>query len=123
MAKQITYGEESRQAIFQGPVYLRLAPLLDGSRSLEELARDASPHPFHEMLLALGRSAEAAALFEQVLERHTNRTLALVGLAKALEAEEDAVATDVWERIDAQWQGQSAANRAVSYSWLVAGSL
>jgi ribosomal protein S12 methylthiotransferase accessory factor len=47
--------EESRQVIFQGPVYLTLAGLLDGRRSLEDLARDAAPHPWHEILLALGQ--------------------------------------------------------------------
>jgi ribosomal protein S12 methylthiotransferase accessory factor len=46
--------DESRQFIFQGPVYVDLAPLLDGRRGLGELVEAAQPHPPHEVLLALG---------------------------------------------------------------------
>src|SRR4051794_27108638 len=47
--------DETRQHLFQGAIYARLAPLLDGTRSLEDLLRDAAPHPMHEVLLALGQ--------------------------------------------------------------------
>lgn len=71
-----------------------------------------------EMLLALGRPAEAAALFEQVLDRHTNRTMALLGLARAQEATGDVDAAETVKRIDAQWRGDRKAPRTAPYSWL-----
>ena len=54
-ARELFLLDESRQLIFQGPIYVRLAPLLDGRRTLEDLLRDAAPHQMHEVLLALGQ--------------------------------------------------------------------
>jgi tetratricopeptide (TPR) repeat protein len=71
-----------------------------------------------EMLLALERPAEAAAMFEQSLARHTNRTLSLLGLARAQEAAGDREAAETWSQIDAQWRGDPDALRDMSYSWL-----
>ncbi|HLU07952.1 MAG TPA: hypothetical protein VKZ91_15440 [Woeseiaceae bacterium] len=71
-----------------------------------------------EMLLALERPAEAAAKFEKSLARHTNRTLSLLGLARAQEAAGDQEAAETWSLIEAQWRGGPDALRDVSYSWL-----
>jgi tetratricopeptide (TPR) repeat protein len=71
-----------------------------------------------EMLLALERPTEAAAMFEESLARHTNRTLSLLGLARAQEAAGDQAAAETWSRIDAQWRGDPDALRGMSYSWL-----
>ncbi|MEX2497123.1 MAG: hypothetical protein WD448_13590 [Woeseia sp.] len=71
-----------------------------------------------EMLLALDRPAEAAAMFEQSLARNTNRTLSLVGLARARDAAEDPRAGETWARIEAQWRNDPEAIRAISYPWL-----
>ncbi len=50
--------------ILQGGIYLRLAPLLDGRRGLEDLAREAAPHAWHEVLLALGQFEARGCLAE-----------------------------------------------------------
>lgn len=71
-----------------------------------------------ELLLSLGRPEEAIAMFEQSLGRHTNRTLSLLGLARAQAAAGRSEAGETWARIDAQWRGDSAAARAIAYSWL-----
>ncbi|MGH8224283.1 MAG: tetratricopeptide repeat protein, partial [Woeseiaceae bacterium] len=71
-----------------------------------------------EMLLTLGRPAEAAVLFEQSLSRHTNRTLSLFGLARAQEAAGDDAAAVTWRRLAAQWRGDPEALKHMSYSWL-----
>ncbi|MGH8722277.1 MAG: hypothetical protein ACREU4_09850, partial [Burkholderiales bacterium] len=108
----------------------RALSLLDEAIA-DELGRPAYYGPPHvpkptdelkgEMLLALGRPGEAAALFEQVLERHTNRTLALVGLANATEAAGDGKAAETRSRLEHPWRGALATVRAVLYSWLPAG--
>src|SRR5689334_13502730 len=54
-ARELFLLDESRQLIFQGPIYVRLAPLLDGRRGIEDLLREVAPHPMHEVLLALGQ--------------------------------------------------------------------
>jgi tetratricopeptide (TPR) repeat protein len=109
----------------------RALSLLDEAIT-DELGRPAYYGPPHvpkpsdelkgEMLLALGRHEEAAALFEQVLGRHTNRTLALVGLANATEAAGDGKVAETWSRLEHQWRGALAEVRAVPYSWLPAGA-
>ena len=62
--RELFLVDEPRQVILQGPVYLRLASLLDGRRGLEDLARDAAPHPWHEVLLALGQLEARGSLAE-----------------------------------------------------------
>ena len=71
-----------------------------------------------EVLLALGRPAEAIAMFEQSLGRHTNRTMSLIGLARAQATAGDSQANETRARIAAQWRGDPAAARTISYSWL-----
>jgi tetratricopeptide (TPR) repeat protein len=71
-----------------------------------------------EMLLTLERPAEAAAMFEQSLARHTNRTLSLVGLARAQEAAGSEEAAETWSLIDAQWRSDTEAVRDLTYPWL-----
>ncbi len=71
-----------------------------------------------EVLLALGRPAEAIVMFEQSLGRHTNRTLSLLGLARAQTAAGDSQASQTRSRIDSQWRGNPAAERTITYSWL-----
>lgn len=98
-----------------------------GDAMKDELGRPAYYGPPHvpkpsdellgEILLALGREDEAAAMFEQTLGRHTNRTLALVGLAKAGDSAAGGK-TATWARIRAQWRADPEAARRVAYSWL-----
>lgn len=73
-----------------------------------------------EMLLVLGRPAQAVTHFEKSLERNTSRTLSLLGLLRAQEAIGAAAATETWQRIDTNWHGDAAALRAIRYSWLPA---
>lgn len=75
-----------------------------------------------EMLLALDRPADAAGNFEQSLARNTNRTLSLLGLARAQEALGDVAASATWQEIDKNWRGDAAAFRATRYSWLPAAN-
>ena len=56
--------EETRAHLFQGAIYARLAPLLDGTRALEDLVRDAAPHAMHEVFLALGQLENRGCLVE-----------------------------------------------------------
>src|SRR5437879_13865953 len=56
--------DETRQLICQGPVYVTLAPLLDGLRGLDELVQAALPHPLHEVLLALGQLEATGCLLD-----------------------------------------------------------
>jgi tetratricopeptide (TPR) repeat protein len=71
-----------------------------------------------EMLLALERPVEAAAMFEESLARHTSRTLSLLGLARAREAAGDQEAAETWSQLDAQWRGDLDVLRDMPYSWL-----
>ena len=71
-----------------------------------------------EMLLALDRPAEAVAMFEQSLTRHTARTLSLLGLARAQNATGDPTASETWRTLETQWRGDPAALRALPYPWL-----
>ena len=71
-----------------------------------------------EMLLALNRPADAIPHFEQSLARNTSRTLSLLGLARAQEAVGDVAASETWQEIKANWQGDVAALQATRYSWL-----
>ena len=73
-----------------------------------------------EMLLALGRPADAIPHFEQSLARNTSRTMSLLGLARAQEAVGDAAATETWQKIETIWRGDTATLRAMQYSWLSA---
>jgi tetratricopeptide (TPR) repeat protein len=102
-----------------------------GEAMKDELGRPAYYGPPHvpkpadellgEMLLALGQNDEAAAMFRQALERHTNRTLALVGLANAQKASgAGEKLAETAARVDAQWRGAPGGWRTVEYSWLPA---
>ncbi|HZW60405.1 MAG TPA: hypothetical protein VFE85_08930 [Woeseiaceae bacterium] len=71
-----------------------------------------------EMLLALGRPAEAQAMFRQSLLRNTNRTLSLLGLARAQAAAGEPEAAGTWRRIAAQWHGDAEALKSRPYAWL-----
>lgn len=71
-----------------------------------------------EVLLSLERPREAAAMFEHALSRHTNRTLSLLGLARAQEAAGDEAAAETWARIEAQWHDDAGVLRELAYSWL-----
>jgi hypothetical protein len=71
-----------------------------------------------EMLLALDRAADAIPHFEQSLARNTSRTLSLLGLARAQEAVGDMSAAETWQKIEANWHGDTATLRAFRYSWL-----
>ncbi len=71
-----------------------------------------------EMLLELGRPAEAVDMFQVSLGRHTGRTLSLLGLARAEEALGSPLAAETWQRVDNQWHGDPAVLRTLRYSWL-----
>jgi tetratricopeptide (TPR) repeat protein len=71
-----------------------------------------------EMLLALGRPADAIPQFEQSLARNTNKTMSLLGLARAQEEVGDSAAAETWQRAEANWRGDVAVLRAKSYFWL-----
>ena len=128
MAREI----EALLAFHDGDTDRALA-LLDEAME-DELGRAAYYGPPHvpkpadelrgEMLLVLGRPGDAATMFEQALARHTNRTLSLFGLAKALEASATGHLGDMLSetvaRIEAQWRGAPGSWRAFEYSWLPA---
>jgi tetratricopeptide (TPR) repeat protein len=71
-----------------------------------------------EMLLALERPADAIPQFEQSLARNTNKTMSLLGLARAQEEVGDSAAAETWQRAEANWRGDVAVLRAKSYFWL-----
>jgi predicted Zn-dependent protease len=71
-----------------------------------------------EMLLALERPAEAIPQFEQSLARNTNKTMSLLGLARAQEQIGDSAAAETWKKAEANWRGDVAVLRAKSYFWL-----
>jgi tetratricopeptide (TPR) repeat protein len=75
-----------------------------------------------EMLLRLNRPAEAAELFQQALDRHTGRTLSLLGLARAEQQMSSPSAAETWQRLETQWRGDPALIRSVKYVWLPARS-
>jgi tetratricopeptide (TPR) repeat protein len=75
-----------------------------------------------EILLALDRPQDAAAKFEQSLSRNTNRTLSLLGLARAQEAAGDVAAAETWQKIAGNWHGDAAVLRGMRYSWLPAAT-
>ena len=99
-----------------------------GEAMKEEQSRPAYYGPPHvpkpadellgEMLLAVGRAEEAAAMFDQALARHTNRTLALLGSARAQDALGGKQAAETRTRIADQWRGTPGGWQAVEYSWL-----
>jgi tetratricopeptide (TPR) repeat protein len=64
---------------------------------------------FGEILLELGRPREAAAAFAQALERWPNRSLSLLGLARASAALGDrAAARRHYQRLLANWRSADA---------------
>jgi predicted Zn-dependent protease len=70
------------------------------------------------MLLALDQADEAAERFEQALRRHTNRTFALVGLARAQHAVGSAKAAETQAQIADHWRGRPDGWQSIEYSWL-----
>lgn len=99
-----------------------------GEAMADELGRPAYYGPPHvpkpadelmgEMLLALDRADEAAEAFQQALRRHTNRTFALVGLARAQHAAGSATAAETQARIADHWRGRQDGWQSIEYSWL-----
>ncbi len=72
-----------------------------------------------EMLLAQGRPQEAIIEFDRSLERNTNRSRSLLGLARAQAAAGDeAAAAETNALLAAQWRGDLAAFLASGYPWL-----
>jgi bacteriocin biosynthesis cyclodehydratase domain-containing protein len=62
---QLFLLDEQRQVILEGEVFVRLAPLLDGRRSLADIAGAASADfALHEVLLALGHLEKQGCLVE-----------------------------------------------------------
>lgn len=120
MAREI----EALIAFHDGDTERALAVL--GEAMEDELGRPAYYGPPHvpkpadelmgEMLLSLRRPAEAAAMFEQALERHTNRTLSLLGLVLAQDRLDAAKAAETRARVAAQMRAD--AEVTVAYSWL-----
>jgi predicted Zn-dependent protease len=74
---------------------------------------------FGEMLLAQGRPKEAITGFELSLLRNTNRSLALLGLARAQEAAGHSIAAaETQALLAANWKGDLQAFRQSTYPWL-----
>lgn len=71
-----------------------------------------------EMLLVSGRPQEALEQFRSSLARNTARTHSLLGLARAQESADDSTATQTWQQLEAQWQGEDNSLRTLQYSWL-----
>ncbi len=71
-----------------------------------------------EMLLAQGRPEEAITVFELSLLRNTNRSLALLGLARAQEAAGNSKATETQALLASNWKGDLQAFRRSAYPWL-----
>jgi len=125
MARIIARELEALLAFHAGDTWHALELLNEAIR--DEISRPAYYGPPHvpkpadelmgELLLALDRPTEAIAMFEQSLARHTNRTLSLLGLARAQAAAGQPQAGESWARIDAQWRGPAAAH-TITYSWL-----
>ncbi len=63
-----------------------------------------APELLGEMLLETGDPARARAAFEQTLQRHANRSLAVLGLARAAAAlKQPAVAREQYRKLVANW--------------------
>lgn len=63
--RQLFLLDEHRQLILEGEAFPRLVPLLDGRRSLPELASAVAPHvAMHEVLFALGHLDRLGCLVE-----------------------------------------------------------
>jgi predicted Zn-dependent protease len=72
-----------------------------------------------EMLLAQGRPQEAITVFELSLLRNTNRSLALLGLARAQEAAGNLkAAAETQALLASNWKGDLQAFRQSTYPWL-----
>lgn len=74
-----------------------------------------------EMLLTLGRPAEAIVHFETALERSTGRTLSLLGLARAYEATRAPAAQEIWALLEGNWKADLEELRQTDYVWLSTG--
>jgi len=72
-----------------------------------------------EMLLTLGRPAEAVAQFEDSLKRHTGKSQSLLGLARAQDAVGDITAARSWQELESNWRGDIGTIRDLRYSWLI----
>lgn len=129
LVSRIIAGEvEALLAFHQGDVDRALELL--GRSVEEETGRPPYYGPPHipkpadelmgEMLLALDRPSEAAAMFEQSLGRHTNRTLSLLGLSRAQEMAGDERAAETWSRLHEQWRGAPHGFHDIRYTWLPA---
>jgi predicted Zn-dependent protease len=71
------------------------------------------------MLLAQGRPAEAIGEFELSLSRNTNRSLSLLGLARALEAVgEKKAAAETQALLASNWKGDLQGFRQSGSPWL-----
>jgi len=72
-----------------------------------------------EMLLKLGRPADAVPHFADSLARNTARTASLLGLARAREAAGDADgAAEAWQGVRDNWKGDVSLLQASGYPWL-----
>ena len=72
-----------------------------------------------EMLLTLGRPAEAVTQFEDSLKRHTGKSQSLLGLARAQDAVGDITAARSWQELESNWRGDIGTIRDLRYSWLI----
>lgn len=75
-----------------------------------------------EMFLMLGRPDEAAAQFQDSLERNTGKSQSLLGLARAQEALGDNAAAETWRQVEDNWRGDIDKIRNLQYSWLVSSA-
>jgi oxazoline/thiazoline synthase len=63
--RQLFLLDEQRPVILEGEIYVRLAPLLDGRRSLTDIAAEAAGNfALHDVLLALGNLEKHGCLVE-----------------------------------------------------------
>lgn len=71
-----------------------------------------------EMLLTMGRPAEAVAYFTESLSRSTGRSQSLLGLARAQDAVQNPEAAKTWQQLESNWRGDFDNIRNLKYTWL-----
>jgi tetratricopeptide (TPR) repeat protein len=98
--------DENSQALYYGPPHV--------PKPSSEL--------LGEMLLVLNRPEEAAVQFETALERNTDKSLSLLGLARAQGALGNGAADQTWQRLEGNWRGDVSLLHDLQYRWLTSGA-
>lgn len=120
----------------QALIYFREGDVESALQLLADAAEDENARPMEygppyvskpsnelmgEMLLTLDRPGEAIAQFELALERNASRTLSLLGLARAQEAEGNPAAQETWAILESNWKADMQELHRTDYVWLSTG--